>query len=177
MEDVTAVIIDQSAFTTILKHNPEIAIRMMRKLILRLQQTTGLLEEAVGHKVDIEESDIKVKPAAEPDPNARLVEIENGIIFPLADSRETTVGRVDPVTGIVPDVDLTLVDGKRSISRRHAKIRREENGAFSVIEDIGTMNGTFVNGVRLEVGRGVPVVSGDKVVFGTIQCRFEIDSD
>ncbi len=177
MEDVTAVIIDQSAFTTILKHNPEIAIRMMRKLILRLQQTTGLLEEAVGHKVDIEESDIKVKPAAEPDPNARLVEIENGIIFPLADSRETTIGRVDPVTGIVPDVDLTLVDGKRSISRRHAKIRREENGAFSVIEDIGTMNGTFVNGVRLEVGRGMPVVSGDKVVFGTIQCRFEIDSD
>jgi len=39
------------------------------------------------------------------------------------------------------------------------------------------MNGTFVNGVRLEVGRGMPVASGDKVVFGTIQCRFEIDSD
>ena len=177
MDDVTAVMIDQSAFTFILKHNPEIAIRMMRKLILRLHQTTGLLEEAVGHKVDIEESGIKGKPAAEPDPNARLVEIESGITFPLADSKETTIGRVDPVTGIMPDIDLTPVDGKRSISRRHARIRREEGGGFSVIEDVGTMNGTFVNGVRLAAGRGAPVASGDRVVFGTIQCRFEIDSD
>jgi len=39
------------------------------------------------------------------------------------------------------------------------------------------MNGTFVNGVRLAAGRPVPVTSGDTVVFGTIQCRFEIDAD
>jgi len=176
VEDVTAVMIDQSAFTFILKHNPEIAIRMMRKLVIRLQQTTELLEEAVGHKVDIEESGIKgTESGAEPDPNARLVEINTGIAFPLADSRDTTVGRIDPVTGIHPDVDLTPVDGKRSISRRHARIRREEDGSYGVIEDVGTMNGTFVNGVRLVAGRLVPVVSGDTVVFGTIQCRFEID--
>ncbi len=56
VEDVAAVMIDQAAFTFILKHNPEIAIRMMRKLVLRLEHTTHLLEEAVGHKVDIEES-------------------------------------------------------------------------------------------------------------------------
>jgi len=143
IDDVAAVMIDQSAFTFILKHNPEIAIRMMRKLVMRLHHTTNLLEEAVGHKVDIEESDIKGEPAAPPDPNARLVEIESDIIFPLADSRETTIGRVDPVTGIKPDIDLTPVDGKRSISRRHAKIRREEDGSFSVIEDVGTMNGTL----------------------------------
>jgi CRP-like cAMP-binding protein len=175
--DVTAVMIDQSAFTFILNHNPEIAIRMMRKLVMRLHQTTGLLEEAVGHKVDIEESDIKGEPPAAPDPNARLTEIETGITFPLADSKETTVGRVDPVTGIKPDIDLTPVDGKRSISRRHARIRRDKGGGFSVIEDVGTMNGTFVNGVRLVAGRGAPVVAGDTVVFGTIQCRFETDGD
>ncbi len=173
--DVTAVVIDQSAFTFILKHNPEIAIRMMRKLVIRLKQTTDLLEVAVGHKVDIEESGIMEAPAADPDPNARLVEVNSGITFPLADSRDTTVGRIDPVTGILPDIDLTPVDGKRSISRRHARVRREEDGGFSVNEDVGTMNGTFVNGVRLTAGRSNPVVSGDSVVFGTIQCRFEID--
>jgi pSer/pThr/pTyr-binding forkhead associated (FHA) protein len=79
------------------------------------------------------------------------------------------------VTGIHPDVDLTPVDGKRSISRRHARLRHEDDGSYCVIEDVGTMNGTFVNGVRLVAGRPVPVVSGDTVVFGTIQCRFEID--
>ena len=178
VEDVTAVMIDQSAFTFILKHNPEIAIRMMRKLAIRLQQTTELLEEAVGHKVDIEESGIKdTESGAKPDPNARLIEISSGISFPLADSRETTVGRIDPVTGIHPDVDLTPVDGKRSISRRHARLRREEDGTYAVIEDVGTMNGTFVNGVRLVAGKSVPVANGDTVVFGTIQCRFEIDRD
>ena len=167
VDDVTAVMIDQSAFTF---------IRMMRKLVIRLQQTTELLEEAVGHKVDIEESGIKdTASGAEPDPNARLVEISSGITFPLADSRETTVGRIDPVTGIHPDIDLTPVDGKRSISRRHARIRREDDGSYGVIEDVGTMNGTFVNGVRLVAGRMVPVANGDTVVFGTIQCRFEID--
>jgi len=176
IEDVTAVMIDQSAFTFILKHNPEIAIRMMRKLVIRLQQTTQLLEDAVGHKVDIEESGIKdTESGADPDPNARLVEINSGITFPLADSRDTTVGRIDPVTGILPDVDLTPVDGKRSISRRHARLRRQDDGSYGVIEDVGTMNGTFVNGERLVAGRLVPVVSGDTVVFGTIQCRFEID--
>ena len=46
--DVEAVMIDQSAFTFILMHNPEIAIRMMRKLTVRLRQTTKLLEEALA---------------------------------------------------------------------------------------------------------------------------------
>ena len=144
---------------------------------MRLEHTTHLLEEAVGHKVDIEESGISAKPAAKPDPKARLVEINGGIVFPLSESRETTVGRIDPVTGILPDVDLTPVDGKRSISRRHARLRREEDGTFSVVEDVGTMNGTFVNGLRLVAGRPASVVAGDTVVFGTIQCRFEIDAD
>jgi hypothetical protein len=177
VEDMAAVMIDQSAFTFILTHNPEIAIRMMRKLVLRLEHTTHLLEEAVGHKVDIEESGIKEQPVVKPDPTARLVEITTGISFPLAAGKETTVGRIDPVTGINPEVDLTPVDGKRSISRRHARIKREPDGTFSVVEDVGTMNGTFVNGVRLAAGRPVPVASGDTVVFGTIQCRFEIDDD
>jgi CRP-like cAMP-binding protein len=172
--DVEAVTIDQSAFTFILTTNPEIAVRMMRKLVLRLRQTTDLLEEAVGHRVDVEESGVMMPPKADPDPNARLYEIGSGMVFPLAARKETTVGRVDPVTGILPDVDLTPVDSKRSISRRHAKVRREEDGTYSVVEDVGTMNGTFVNGVRLSAGRPVPVTNGDTVVFGTIQCRFEV---
>jgi len=177
IDDVDAVMIDQSAFTFILKHNPEIAIRMMRKLVVRLRQTTHLLEDAVGHKIELEDSGITDAPAVPPDPNARLVEIDSGIVFPLADRKETTVGRIDPVTGIHPEVDLTPVDGKRSISRRHARIRRDEDGSYAVIEDVGTMNGTFVNGVRLVAGRAFPVVAGDSVVFGTIKCRFEIDAD
>jgi CRP-like cAMP-binding protein len=175
--NVDAVMIDQAAFTFILESNPEIAIRMMRKLVRRLRQTTRMLEDAVGHKVSLEESGITEGPKAAPDPTARLVEATSGHSFPLADKRETTVGRVDPVTGIHPDIDLSGVDTKRTISRRHARLRREDDGSFVVIEDVGTMNGTFVNGARLTAGRPVPVNAGDTVVFGTVQCRFELDAD
>lgn len=175
LTDVEAVMIDRSAFTFILKHNPEITIRIMRKLIRRLRQTTELLEEAVGHEVDIESSGITDEPKGIFDPRARLIEVTTGLAFPLAEDGETSVGRIDPVTGIHPNVDLTPVDGKRSISRRHARIRRESDGTFSVIEDVGTMNGTFVKGVRLTAGKPHAVEAGDTVIFGTIQCRFEID--
>jgi hypothetical protein len=175
LTDVEAVMIDRSAFTFILKHNPEITIRIMRKLVRRLRQTTQLLEEAVGHEIDLDSSDITDEPKGNFDPRARLVEVTSGLVFPLAEEGETSVGRIDPVTGIHPDVDLTPVDGKRSISRRHARIRREPGGGFSVIEDVGTMNGTFVQGVRLTAGEPQPVEAGDTVIFGTIQCRFEID--
>lgn len=178
LTDVDAVIIDQSAFTYMLRHNPEIAVRMMRKLTVRLRRTNELLEEAGVRRVELDDSAIGDKrPEAEPDPTARLVEVGSGVVFPLADQRETTVGRIDPVTGINPDVDLTPVDAKRSTSRRHARIRREDDGSYSVIEDVGTMNGTFVNGVRLAAGRSFPLAPGDTVTFGTIQCRFESDGN
>ncbi len=173
--DVEAVMIDQSAFSFILRSNPEIAVRMMRKLVLRLRQTTQLLEESLGHEVDLDQSGLTDGPQPAPDPLARLIELVSGTAFPLAECKETTVGRIDPVTGIHPDVDLTAVDTKRSISRRHARVRREEDGSFSVVEDVAAMNGTFVNGVRLNAGRPFPIKSGDVVVFGTTQCRFEVD--
>jgi len=173
--DVEAVMIDQSAFSFILRHNPEIAVRMMRKLVVRLRQTTRLLEDALGHSINLEESGLTDGPKAAPDPDARLIEVGTGTVFPLADQRETTVGRIDPVTGIHPDIDLTQVDTKRSISRRHARVLREEDGSYSVVEDVAAMNGTFVNGVRLNAGRPFPLKVGDVVVFGTTQCRFEMD--
>ncbi len=176
LNDVDTVAIDRSAFTFILKHNPEITIRIMRKLVRRLRQTTNLLEEALGRKVDLAAEGLDDEPNSAPDPNARLIEMTSGLVFPLAEEGDTTIGRIDPVTGIHPDVDLTPVDGKRSISRRHARIRREDDGGFSVIEDVGTMNGTFVKGVRLTAGEPHPLADSDIVIFGTIQCRFETDS-
>ena len=173
--DVDAVMIDQSGFTFILDHNPEIAIRMMRKMVRRVRETTKLLEKAVGHEVDLESSGITETPAAPPDPHARLIESRGGLAFPLAAKKDTTIGRSDPVTGIQPDVDFTAADLQRSVSRRHARIRRADDGTFVLIEDMGTMNGTFVNGVRLTAGRPYPIKAGDTIVFGTVDCRFEID--
>ena len=84
------------------------------------------------------------------------------------------MGRRDPVTGIHPDIDLTPIDSQRSISRRHATIfRRGEK--FYVREEIGTMNGTFVNDERVQTGIPVEFKDGDEVRFGLVKTVFHRD--
>ena len=171
--DVELVRIDQSTFDEMLRNNGEIAVRMLRKLCLRLRETTQLLEQSTGIQRSVEESsDILSKVNARHD-IFRLVPDLGGDDFFLNQEGDTTVGRVDPVTGIRPDVDLTTLDTQRSVSRRHAKIVRL-GSEFEVVEDIGTMNGTFVNGRRIATGHPIPLRDGDKVRFGLVDLTFRV---
>ena len=81
----------------------------------------------------------------------RLVGASGTPEFFLNREGDTLVGRADPVTGITPDIDLTPLDTQRSTSRRHAKLY-QMGGTFYVMEEIGVMNGTFVNDQRLATG-------------------------
>lgn len=179
VSDARLLRIDGSTFNQMLQTNPEIAVRMMRKLSRRIRETDSMLREALGHSGPI----MPEIPSPETDSEAttvseRATEVlkhdASGMVFPLAATSETTIGRRDPVTGIYPDVDLTPVDTQRSISRRHAKIYRR-NEKFFVSEEIGTMNGTFVNGERLETGKPSEVRSGDEVRCGVVNLRFQAD--
>jgi len=38
--------------------------------------------------------------------------------------------------------------------------------------DLGSTNGTYVNGERIEQGRRVPISSGARIVFGRYQFEF-----
>jgi pSer/pThr/pTyr-binding forkhead associated (FHA) protein len=78
------------------------------------------------------------------------------------------VGRPDPVTGTQPEVNLGPFDVNRTLSRRHAKIVRE-GGLYSVREEVGTTNGTFVNGERVKTGVAVPLKARDRLRFGSIE--------
>ena len=174
LSDLKLVEIGGATFDQMLRSNPEIAIRILRKLSRRLRQTDELLRETLGTSetesaAGIPRADER-RPAAGPE---RLVHAKSGMEFALAASSETTVGRKDPVTGIYPDVDLNPLDGQRSISRRHAKIYRR-GGKFFLAEDIGTMNGTFVNGKRLETGVPAEIAEGDVVRVGLVDLTFRM---
>src|SRR2546422_2659644 len=91
--------------------------------------------------------------------------------FPIT-AETALIGRYDPVTGTRPEVDLTQVDINRSVSRRHARIVLKD-GAFLLFEEVGALNGTFVNGQRLAVGTPTPVVSGDKLGLGMVSLIFK----
>jgi pSer/pThr/pTyr-binding forkhead associated (FHA) protein len=75
-----------------------------------------------------------------------IVDSEREIEFPV--SKEITLGRLDAASATFPDVDLTPDNGlEKGVSRRHARISRKTNELY--LEDLGSVNGTYLNGKRL----------------------------
>jgi pSer/pThr/pTyr-binding forkhead associated (FHA) protein len=74
--------------------------------------------------------------------------------FPLRMNREIIIGRSS-------DLDMVLVEDM--VSRRHAKISSTEADVF--IQDMGSTNGTFVNGEKI-AGRA-QLQEGDRILVGT----------
>jgi len=172
--DVELVRINGTTFDTMLKGNAEIAVRMMRKLSRRLRDVTAMLEESFGRVVPEEEERPAVKRSVPPRERdvCRLVATDPAMEFFLNREGDTLVGRCDPVTGITPDIDLTALDPQRSTSRRHAKLY-QMGGHFYVMEEIGVMNGTFVNEHRVATGTPVPLQNGDTLKFGLVTLTFQ----
>ncbi len=74
---------------------------------------------------------------------------------PLHADKALLIGRCEAADVQVP---CTLA------SRKHARIR----GRLPMIEDLGSANGTYVNGVRIVSHSEVPLVAGSVVTIGTV---------
>ncbi len=107
---------------------------------------------------------------------ARLVVMgtnEMSAQFSLNSDTENLIGRMDPNRGIRPEVDLSKYDPAARVSRRHAKIISQGNQFF--IEDLGSANGTFINGsMRLAQGKPHILVSGDELKLGETTLKFVV---
>ena len=174
--EVKALIINGSRFDDMLKKNPEIAVRIIRKYSKRLREANTLLERLVGREVDADHVSLdatQMKPN-EKGTRHRLVDVATGTAYFFSNGDETTIGRADPVTGILPDVDLTAVDTNRSVSRRHAKIIKSGSEYF-VLEEVGTVNGTYVNDQRIPTGVPVTIHNGDLVKIGLVSMKAVFD--
>ncbi|MCS6872108.1 MAG: FHA domain-containing protein [Anaerolineae bacterium] len=111
--------------------------------------------------------------SAEPLPADVMLRIEIPDAEPilLKHKRETIFGRRDPATGAMPDVDMTPFAGYRlGVSRRHAAIRRTENNQLE-LWDLGSSNGTYLNGVRLVAHRPNRLNDGDEIRLGQMVMR------
>lgn len=174
VEDTTLVRVDEPTFGRLLRRDPEVAVRIMRKLSRRLRHVEQLLADRGGvvpGSGPVATVGDHVETVADLEVGSRLIHPGTGMVFPLLDGEISLVGRRDPITGIKPIVDLTSIDPERSCSRQHAKILHRD-GTYFVVEDVGTTNGTFVNETR--VGTGVPerIGEGDKVRFGLVTLEF-----
>jgi hypothetical protein len=102
-----------------------------------------------------------------------LLDMDSNAQFPLPADNEITIGRVDPHRGIRPDIDLSKFDPAARISRRHARIT--SRGGQFYVEDLGSANGTTVNGrTRLNPQEPYPLVNGDVLKFGETTLKFAV---
>ncbi|MBI3242099.1 MAG: FHA domain-containing protein [Chloroflexi bacterium] len=85
----------------------------------------------------------------------------------LAGKSEYLLGRADPKNDAEPDVDLGLYNGQQmGVSRRHATLLYNEFG-LSIV-DLGSTNGTLVNGRLLGAGKMQMLKDGDEVKLGKL---------
>jgi len=85
---------------------------------------------------------------------------------------ELVVGRAHKQS--TPDIDLGPHNGaKAGVSRRHARFVQEKDSWF--LEDLGSTNGTYLNGERISPNQKMVVKKGDKVRFGQIELEFNLE--
>lgn len=109
--------------------------------------------------------------------NATLrIEINDGSYVLKFNPQEKDVilfGRTDPSTGVTPQVDLTPYAGYRmGVSRRHAEIRKSSAQDNTLeVWDLGSSNGTFLNGERMISHRPYVLSDGDEIQLGQLRVR------
>ncbi|NLE99352.1 MAG: FHA domain-containing protein [Anaerolineales bacterium] len=109
-------------------------------------------------------------------PTLRLKLLDTGRVIHLPAAAEVLIGRIDPAMDAFPDVDL-MPDGglEGGVSRRHCKIER--HGAYYFVEDVGSANGTLLNGKRLQAYLPHVLHNGDELQLGRIRLQIIIEEE
>ncbi|THV28586.1 FHA domain-containing protein [Glycomyces paridis] len=79
--------------------------------------------------------------------------------FPL-DKGELTIGRYSAKRGVTPDIDLSGDVADPGVSAQHAKLFAKPDGSWSIM-DVGSSNGTFLNGSDEPLAPNVEFPIGD----------------
>lgn len=96
--------------------------------------------------------------------------MDSGKILPLASRTEFTMGRLSEGQPIMPDIDLTPYQAYASgVSRLHAVVKREADR--TVVMDLGSSNGTYLNGRRLNPHTEEELKHGDVVALGKLKIQ------
>ena len=179
VEEGDLIVISGEIFGDMIKANPEIAVRMLRKYSIRLRETNKQIEQILMKGgVRATTPAPEVQPATgtagtlQAEAMAYFISQSTGNVFPVFKT-DALIGRFDSVTGMRPEVDLTNEDQSRNISRRHARLVIKD-GKYFVAEEIGTMNGTFLNGKKLANGVLNPLADGDEIVLCRLPLTFKL---
>jgi len=116
---------------------------------------------------------IVATPANQPAPagHPRFVLVPAGNYFDIFGRTEILIGRVDPISQIFPDIDLTSYGGDEAgVSRKHCKITLAGNQFFA--EDLGSSNGSWIGANRLQPNVRAALNNGDQLRLGKLVLNF-----
>jgi hypothetical protein len=169
----------------LLEHARRERLAMLSKPVIEFEtdRRLGLGEFGIQTRV-VQPQEDQAEPA--PDPNAgrtMIYSTANRVAEPLEqrarDRHETALLVVDGKRLVVGPAGVTIgrsrqcdvVVNDANVSRQHAEIR--PRGGSWVLSDLGSTNGSSLNGRRIE---GPEVVkAGDEVEVGTSKIRFELE--
>lgn len=90
-------------------------------------------------------------------------------------AKPVRLGRTDPVHDIFPEVDLTQDLGREhGVSREHTRIFQQGN--LVKVEDLGSTNGTLLNGRRLDPYMPETLEDGDQYQMGELLVEVSFES-
>jgi len=131
--------------------------------------TQSITSEEIAN--DLKNRSASVEPPSSPSNSwISLHLMDSGKILPLASRSEFTMGRLSEGQPIMPDIDLTPYQAYASgVSRLHAVIKRETD--HSVVMDLGSSNGTYLNGRRINPHTEEVLKHGDVVALGKLKIQ------
>ncbi len=96
--------------------------------------------------------------------------LDTGQVLPLSARNEFTLGRVSEGQPIMPDIDLSPYQAYAGgVSRLHAVIKQD--GSRIILMDLGSANGTYINGKRLQPNLEQVINHGDIVALGKLKIQ------
>ena len=105
----------------------------------------------------------------------QLLEGGQIIHLPLVDQNEFTIGRGSDGQLVTPDIDLTPYRAyEYGVSRIHAVLKKTEEEV--IIMDLGSSNGTYVNGARLTPESEYTLSQGNIISLGNLKIQFLLQS-
>jgi hypothetical protein len=145
----------------------ECGAQLVGKDELITQNITTQQFDAAGERIS---SNDMYQPFDGSDAWGSLHLLDTGQVLPLSVKNEFTIGRVSEGQPIMPDVDLSPYHAYAAgVSRLHAVIKRD--GDRIIFIDLGSANGTYINGKRLNPNVEQVINHGDIIALGKLKLQ------
>lgn len=183
IEDAKIIKIPIESLNEMMKKSKDISLKILKKLAEKNIKTVNNLSMLQGKtKIDlgdenapgtplVDEEDDLTAEKLKPDIKVFLVIQRSNRVVQLTKNM-TSIGRRDYTTGFIPDVDLTKEDEEKYISRKHSTISYSDD-KFYIAEEPGAVNGTFLNGNKLNTGVKYELSNGDEITLCHLNMVFK----